>query len=199
MKRYRIKRKLKNKLLFKLLIIISISILFGIFYMGIISNNDRNLVISTIKTYFISLNKINYSNAFIKCLSSNILFILIIWLLGISIIGIPIIVFILIIKSFIIGFSISSIIYTYKVKGIIMALLYIIPLIINLFSITYISYYAILFSKNLNKLLFTKKDVSFRNIMKRYVKKLIISLVLILISSLLEIYVIPFILKLFKY
>ncbi len=199
MKKYRIRRKLKNKLLLKILIIISISVLFGILYMAIISSNDKKIVIDTIKTYFSSLSKIDYSSAFIKCLSSNILCILLIWLLGISIIGIPIIILVLIIKSFILGFSISSIIYMYKFKGILIAFFYIIPLLLNLFSITYISYYAITFSKNLNKLLFTKKDISFRNIMKKYIKIMIISIIFILISSILEIYVIPLILKLFKY
>ena len=97
---------------------------------------------------FKSLDKLDYKSAFINCLTSNTIYIVLIWLLGISILGIPIIIIILILKSFTIGFTISSILYFYKFKGLIIAIIYIIPLLINLFAIIYLSYYAIMFSKN---------------------------------------------------
>lgn len=197
MKKARKIRK-SNKLILKLMIISIISVLIGIFYIAILSNSNKVLIKENLETYFESLNKLNYIKALIKCLTSNMITISSIWLLGISIIGVFLIIIILIIKSFALGFTISSLIYFYKLKGIIISIIYIIPLIINLFVIIILSYYGIVFSKNLNRLLFLKKDVNFKNIMRKYVKILLFSTICIVISSLIEIYIVPNILKLLQ-
>lgn len=197
MKKARKIRK-SNKLILKLMIISIISVLIGIFYIAILSNSNKVLIKENLETYFKSLNKLNYIKALIKCLTSNMITISSIWLLGISIIGVFLIIIILIIKSFALGFTISSLIYFYKLKGIIISIIYIIPLIINLFVIIILSYYGIIFSKNLNRLLFLKKDVNFKNIMRKYIKILLFSTICIVISSLIEIYIVPNILKLLQ-
>ncbi len=197
MKKARKIRK-SNKLILKLMIISIISVLIGIFYIAILSNSNKVLIKENLETYFESLNKLNYIKALIKCLTSNMITISSIWLLGISIIGVFLIIIILIIKSFALGFTISSLIYFYKLKGIIISIIYIIPLIINLFVIIILSYYGIIFSKNLNRLLFLKKDVNFKNIMRKYIKILLFSTICIVISSLIEIYIVPNILKLLQ-
>lgn len=197
MKKARKIRK-SNKLILKLMIISIISVLIGIFYIAILSNSNKVLIKENLETYFESLNKLNYIKALIKCLTSNMITISSIWLLGISIIGVFLIIIILIIKSFALGFTISSLIYFYKLKGIIISIIYIIPLIINLFVIIILSYYGIIFSKNLNRLLFLKKEVNFKNIMRKYIKILLFSTICIIISSLIEIYIVPNILKLLQ-
>lgn len=197
MKKARKIRK-SNKLILKLMIISIISVLIGIFYIAILSNSNKVLIKENLETYFESLNKLNYIKALIKCLTSNMITISSIWLLGISIIGVFLIIIILIIKSLALGFTISSLIYFYKLKGIIISIIYIIPLIINLFVIIILSYYGIVFSKNLNRLLFLKKDVNFKNIMRKYIKILLFSTICIVISSLIEIYIVPNILKLLQ-
>ena len=191
MKKIKIKQTIKNKLLFKLLITTTISIILGLLYTAILSKTDREFIKESMDTFFNNLDKLNYLDAFKNCIISNSVFIIIIWFLGISIIGIPVIIIILILKSFILGFTISSILYFYKFKGIIIAILYIIRLIINLFITIYLSYYGIKFSKNLIGLLFFKKNISSNNIMKKYIKILLISFIIILISSIIEIYIIP--------
>lgn len=195
MKKRNVKR---NKLLLKLLITTSIFILLGIFYIAILSKSNRLMIKENLEIFFSSLKKLNYTKAFINCLSSNITFTIFIWIFGISIIGIPIILLFLIIKSFILGFSISSFIYFYHWKGFIAALIYMIPLVINLFTIIILSYYGIIFSKNLNQVLFLKKEIRFKNIMKKYIKILLFSIIIIIISSVIEIYAIPNLLKLLK-
>lgn len=197
MKKARKIRK-SNKLILKLMIISIISVLIGIFYIAILSNSNKVLIKENLETYFESLNKLNYIKALIKCLTSNMITVSSIWLLGISIIGVFLIIIILIIKSFALGFTISSLIYFYKLKGIIISIIHIIPLIINLFVIIILSYYGIMFSKNLNRLLFLKKDVNFKNIMRKYIKILLFSTICIVISSLIEIYIVPNILKLLQ-
>lgn len=188
----------KNKLLMKILLTTLIFIILGILYISILSDNNKDLIEKNLTSFFNSIDKLNYNQAFIKCFLSNSFYIASIWLLGISIIGIPFILLILILKSFILGFSISSILYFYKFKGILICIIYIIPLVINLLLMILLSYYSILFSKNLNKLLFSKKDISFQNVMKRYIKIFLASLLVILVSSLIEIYLIPNILKLLQ-
>lgn len=191
MRKIKIKQTIKNKLLFKLFIIIIISITLGLLYPAILSSTDRKIISKSLISFFNSLDKLDYFLAFKNCFLSNSLYTIIIWLLGISIIGIPFIITILILKSFILGFTISSILYFYKFKGLLICITYVIPLLINLFVITYLSYYGIIFSKYLVGLLFFKKNVNFNNIMKRYLKILFISIILILISSIVEIYIIP--------
>lgn len=188
----------KNKLLFKLIIISLIFILLGILYIAILSKNNKVSIKNNLNDFYKSLNKLNYTKAFINCSLSNIITILIIWVFGISIIGVPLILIILIIKSFILGFSISSIIYFFKFKGILMAIIYLIPLIINLFIIIILSYYGIIFSKNLNKYLFLKKEINFKKIIRKYFKLLVFSIICILISSIIEIYLVPNLLKLLQ-
>ena len=192
MKKARKIRK-SNKLILKLMIISIISVLIGIFYIAILSNSNKVLIKENLETYFESLNKLNYIKALIKCLTSNMITVSSIWSLGISIIGVFLIIIILIIKSFALGFTISSLIYFYKLKGIIISIIY-----INLFVIIILSYYGIMFSKNLNRLLFLKKDVNFKNIMRKYIKILLFSTICIVISSLIEIYIVPNILKLLQ-
>ena len=91
-----------------------------------------------------------------------------------------------------------DIIYFYKFKGILIAIIYIIPLVIDLYLIFFLSYYSLIFSNNLNRLLFLKKEISFKNIMRRYIKILIFVVIGIIISSIMEVYLIPNILKLIK-
>lgn len=191
MKKIKIKQTIKNKLLVKLLVTTIISIILGLLYTAILSNSNKEVIEKSLTSFFNNLEKLNYLEAFKNCFFSNVIYMIIIFLLGISIIGIPIIIIILILKSFILGFTISSILYFYKFKGIFISIFYIIPLIINLFAVIYLGYYGIQFSKNLIRLLFFKKDMNFSNIMKRYCKVLLVSMIIVLISSILEIYLIP--------
>ena len=192
------KRIIKNKKLFRLIISILISFILGILYIAILSKSNKSMIKDNLELYFFSLNKLNYIKALTNSLSTNLLYTIGIWLLGISIIGVPIIILLLLFKSFIIGFTISSIIYFYKFKGILIAIIYIIPLVIDLYLIFFLSYYSLIFSNNLNRLLFLKKEISFKNIMRRYIKILIFVVIGIIISSIIEVYLIPNILKLIK-
>ena len=192
-------RKIKqNKLLFKLLIIVIIFLIIGILFLAITSKDNKLLIKDNLNIYFKSLNKLNYFKGFINSIVNNYFYLLVIWILGISIIGIPIAIFMLILKSFILGYTISSIIYFYGLKGIFISIIYIIPLVINLIIIYILCYFAINFSKNLNKMLFLKKNISLRFLVKNYLRVLLYSSILFLISSLIEIFLIPNILRLLQ-
>lgn len=198
MKKMIAKVKTKKILVISLILII-ISFILGILFPAILSIENKDLINTSLDSFFssISKNKLNYVNALFSSLTNNIVINILIWLLGISIIGIPIIIVILIIKSFILGFSFSSIIMTYSFKGIILAFIYIIPLIINLFITLIVCYYAISFSIMLFNYLFRKKEYSRRVIVARYLKILGSSMVILILSSLVEVFLIPNILKIF--
>lgn len=155
-------KKLKEKKLFIIIFIVTvISFIIGILLISILSGNNKSLIVKSLNNFFISIkeNKLNQSALLYKTLTNNIIINLIIWILGISIIGIPIVISILSFKSLTFGFTISSLIYTYKFNGIIKSIIYIIPNLINLFIIFVLSYYSISFSLMLFNYLFRKKNI----------------------------------------
>lgn len=187
-------KKLKEKKLFIIIFIVTvISFIIGILLISILSGNNKSLIVKSLNNFFISIkeNKLNQSALLYKTLTNNIIINLIIWILGISIIGIPIVISILSFKSLTFGFTISSLIYTYKFNGIIKSIIYIIPNLINLFIIFVLSYYSISFSLMLFNYLFRKKEYNKRIIVNRYLKLILISLLLLILTAVLESFVMP--------
>ncbi len=175
-----------QKKIYKLLIGLAfVSILFGIIFIFLINNDTKILLSDKIKEYFNS--DIDLFNNFFKCLFNNFIIILLIWILGISIIGIPIVLIIFIFKSFLLGFSISSLISTYGISGLFILFFHI---ILNkglyLVILILISFYSISFSIKLLKLLFSKKGIDFKESIRKYTKVLLISLVISFFISLYE-------------
>lgn len=196
MKKY-IQRIKQNKTLTILLIILIISLVLGIFYITRLTNSNKNLISKDITNYLNSVEKqnINTTPIYIKTIASNTTTNIIIWLLGISLIGIPITLILFIFKSFSTTFTFTSLIYNYGFKGILLAIIYIIPHIINLFIIFILTYYSLSFSIMLFNYLFRKKEYNRRLIVKRYFKILLISLVITILTTSIEIYLIPYIIK----
>jgi stage II sporulation protein M len=172
-----------------------IGLISGSIFTTILSSSDKNLV-KEYMTNFInntSINEIDYLNTLINSCITNFGFIIAIWLLGISVIGVPIILFLYFFKIFILGFSISSFILTYKIKGLILAFIYIFPYqIISLFIYTLITLYALKISANLIYSIFGKKEVNYKKIINRYLFILLICIGVIIFSILYETFVIPF-------
>ncbi len=187
-------KKLKEKKLFIIIFIVTIiSFIIGILLISVLSGNNKSLIVKSLNNFFISIkeNKLNQSALLYKTLTNNIIIDLIIWILGISIIGIPIVISILSFKSLTFGFTISSLIYAYKFNGIIKSIIYIIPNLINLFIIFVLSYYSISFSLMLFNYLFRKKEYNKKIIVNRYLKLLLISLLLLILTAVLESFVLP--------
>ena len=190
----------KKRKLFKILIyVMIISIIFGIFYVAIISKNEKDLVKTSFDMYFknIKSGSTNSLSMLINNIISNIALTGIVWILGISIIGIPVSVVYLIFKSFVLGFTVSSLIYTYSFKNLILIIIYSIPFIINLFVIFILTFYAINFSKMLYLFLFKKKDINLKRMSVVYLKFLFIAIVILFVSALVSSYLVPLILKSF--
>lgn len=194
--------EMKNKRIFIFITILLImGFIAGTLYITILSDSDKNLIKDTITNYFtqIKQSKLNYNDIFNNATISNIVYVLGIWLLGISIIGLPIIICLVFYKSFIMGFSITSIIYKYKFKGILLSFTYSFPYqILNIIITSFISLYAIKVSLSIVKMMISKKQINFKRLIKKYFVVLIICLFLSVISSLIEGYVTPNFIKLFS-
>lgn len=175
-----------------------IGLIMGSFFTTILSSSDKSLTqeyISNFMNNIISKNT-NYISVLINSFFSNSSFILLIWLLGISIIGIPIVLFMFFSKIFIVSFSVSSFILTYKFKGLLLAFFYVFPShIFSLIIYLLVSLYSIKMSVNLIHSIFKKKEVNLKKFIKRYLIILGIGIIGIVISSLYETFVVPFILS----
>ena len=200
-----VKNKVTNKLeeqkkiYIFLIIIMLIGLIGGIIYAVILNKSDHNLVTTSLDSFFTSIknNDIDYKNALINSLIGNIAFVTFIFLLGISIIGIPLIIMSLAISSFIFGFSLSSIIYTYHLNGILRAITYLFPhQIITLLMSLFLGFYALYFGIKLFKYLFRGVDINLRSSMKRYLQVYITVLIFFIGCSFLEVFLSPALIKL---
>ena len=190
-----VKVKVNNKLreqkrlyLF-LIVVMGLGIIAGLIYALIISKSDHNLVASSLDSFFTNIKEsnINYKSGLINSLIGNIFFISFIFLLGISIIGIPFIIISLFFKAFIFSFSFVSIIYTYHLNGILKAIMYVFPhQIITLLMSLFLGFYALYFGIKLFNYLFRRKDINLRNSMKRYLQVFIIVLIINIFCSFIE-------------
>lgn len=201
----KVKTKVTNKLAEQkkiyifLIIVMLIGLILGIIYAVILNKSDHNLVTTSLDSFFTSIknNDIDYKNALINSLIGNISFVTFIFLLGISIIGIPLIIMSLAISSFIFGFSLSSIIYTYHLNGILRAITYLFPhQIITLLMSLFLGFYALYFGIKLFKYLFRGVDINLRSSMKRYLQVYITVLIFFIGCSFLEVFLSPALIKL---
>lgn len=183
----------ENKLFTILLIITILSILLGILFPAILTTDNKELIKTSITDYFTAIdnNKIEYIKSLITILSNNIFVTISIWLLGISIIGIIIIIIEVFIKGFIVGFSFTSILVTYGIKGILIGIIYTISNILSLLITFLLSYYAISFSIMIYKTIFKKKNYPKEIIVKRYIKIGLLALLSSIVISLIEVFIIP--------
>ena len=176
--------------------ILVLGILFGSILPIFLSVDDKSLV-SEYLTGFVSDIKDGFNSLFLlkNGIISDFLFLIIIWLLGISIIGVPIVIFMFFYKCFIIGFSISSILINYGFKGIIFSFFYIFPhCIISIFSYIILVGYSLIFSIKLLFYIFRKNDFNIRRFFKKYVLIFGICFLIVFMSVIYEAFISPYIL-----
>lgn len=196
--------KLKNKIKFdkKLLIfsivIAIIGIISGSILVTILNHNDKILLEQHLNNFLnnIENNKLDYIFVLKNNIITNILYIIIIWLLGISIIGLPIIVILYFFKNFILGFSIGSILTCFKLKGIIFSIIYIFPSgIFYLIVLSILTMYSLSFSIKIIYSIIKKTNINFKLIINKYAYILIFSLIITIITSLYDTFAMPNLIK----
>ena len=190
----KLKITINKKMFIFLLALFVIGIIVGSLFVTILKDSDKTLITESLNNFFTNVKTLNlkWKSTLITTLLTQISYVIGIWILGISIIGLPLILIIYFSKAFILGFSIGSILLNYNVKGILLSIAYIFPHhIINFFIYTILSIYALSLSIKLFDSLLHKKKLDFRPILNKYLFILMVSVVLCITSTLLEVFVMP--------
>ena len=183
----------KNLFVF-LVVIIAVGVASGSIFVTVLNDSDKTMVSDYLNNFFNNLNSnnLNYSGTLINTLIFTIGLAILIWILGISVIGFVLILLFLFIKAFSLGFSVASIIINFNFKGILIALAYVVPHhIINLMIYLLISSYALVLSYRLISSFTKKKNFDFKGIFNRYLFIIVFSLIILLFSVLYEVYLAP--------
>lgn len=191
--------KFDKRYVFFSLIIVILGIITGALFIVMLKNEDKTLVIEYIESFIenIKTNKINYTDILKNILMVNYIIIIIISIIGFTYFLFPVNILILFYKSFIIGFSLSSFILTYRIKGLLLSLIYIFPhLIINILLFAILTAYTLKLSISMIKHIIKKKDVNMRVYFNKYLYVLIIFTILVTVTSLYETYISTYLIKL---
>lgn len=192
-------KKFKNKkILFSFIILFLIGLAFGVSFIFFINEVDKALIRKEIEEYFLLIkDNSSYLNGIINSLKSNLLYVTVIWSIGLIPFMFLINYFLVFYKGFLIGFIFSSIIMIYKLKGIVISLLFLFPHeYINIFLIITLSVISLKFSR---KTYFKIKDnnmYDFNKSYKDYIKVYLLFIIFSIINSLLEIFINSFFIKL---
>lgn len=196
-------KKEKNKLIFVIIMFI-IGLVLGSIFTNFITSDDKNLLIEQLEVYFSSIEKLSNDVFGIKAFSSevlnNSLQLFIIFALGISMVGLSVVIFILFFKGFMLGTTLSTMFLKYQLKGIIGAFLYVFPcLIINVLIYILLSFFAVYASIKFLKALVKKDNLNFKSFLGKYLLTFFLCIILMIINCLLDSYLTPLLLKLFTF
>ena len=179
-----------------LLIALIISFIFGMFFITILSSTDKVTLKEYITNFFTSIKQGKIISLY-KTLINNNLGILITSILAFSVVLFPLVIVIIFYKGFTLAFTITSLIYTFKIKGIILAIVYVFPsLIFNLVFYFIMCYYSfklslILFNKAINK-----DTTNINKFLKKYLVIILVCISFMSLFSLYDTYLLPSLIKL---
>lgn len=174
------------------------AVLFGSFFATKLNTDDINTIQSSLETFFTMTkqNKLNPLQAFFQSFGANIVFTIAIFLLGISVIGAPLMIVLFFMKAFTLGFTIASMIKIYHLKGLLYSFIYIFPhQVINLLVFIFFIMFSMSLSITLFQAILKKKTVDFSKVLNRYLFVLAMTAIILVITSLLEIYLMPFLFR----
>ena len=179
-----------------LLGIVIIGVFFGSILPLFLSADDKTLVSDYLISFIDSIDSFNVfyflKNGFIN----NFLFLILIWVLGVSIIGVAFVVVLFFYKCFVFGFSLSSIISNYGFKGILFSFSYVFPhQVLNLFIFLIMTSYSLLFSLKFLGYIFKRNDFNIRVSFRRYLYLLFWFSIFIVFSILYEVFINPYVLR----
>ncbi len=180
--------------------VLFLGVIMGSVFSVIISMNDRILVTDKIKIFIDNINNGSITSIMTlkNCLSINLIYVILIWILGMALLGIIFNLLIIFFKGFIFSFSIASFILTYKYKGILLSFIYLIfGELLNIVVILILTIYSITFSWYLLKLIFkTNNNLYIKHFLKNYLLIFVFSIIISIISSLSEAFLVPSLVKL---
>lgn len=195
----KLKIKINKKIFVFLFVLMLIGIIAGSIFTTILNSSDKKLVVDHLNDFInnINNNKLDYLFSLKSNLITNIGYVMLIWLLGISVIGLPIIIIMFFTKCFILGFSVGSVLITFKLKGILVSLVYVFPgQVISLLFLLLLMMYSMSFTFRMLYAILKKKSLDFKLIINKYFKILLIVLGVVILMSLYDTYLMPRLIKL---
>mgnify|MGYP005803210281 FL=1 len=187
-----------KRMLVFLFTLLFMAVLFGSFFATKLGQNDLNEIKTSLESFFTMTkqNQLQPIQAFFQTFGANISFAIAIWILGISVIGAPLMIVLFFMKAFTLGFTIASLIKIYHMKGLLYSFIYVFPhQVINLLVFTFFIMFSMSLSITLFQALIKKKTVDFSKIVNRYLFVLVFTVVILIITALLEIYLMPFLFR----
>ncbi|WP_427339228.1 stage II sporulation protein M [Caloranaerobacter sp. DY30410] len=187
-------------LYFLVIVFLMIGISTGAITIRVVDDTARDQIINYLNSFSSIINKdidLKALKIFKYSITNNIQTIIAIWLLGITVIGIPIVLIIIALRGFIIGFTVAFFIKEFKIKGVTLSLLCLLPQNIFLvFGLIVISVISILFSISIlkNKINVIKQP-SFLNRFINYTITIFIVSIIIIMGCLVESFTTPILLK----
>lgn len=196
--------KKEKKLLIFIIIIFLLGVVGGSIFLNILTKTDKDLLINEIGNYFIDIKNLKNNvfglNVFKNNMISDISITFLLFIFGISMIGILFVIIYLFSKGFILGLTLSSILFKYKIKGIIGIILFIFPVeFLKILIFILMSFYAVYSSLELLKALLKKSTLNFRYFLGKYLLCFLFTIISIIILNFLDSYLTPYLLKLFTY
>lgn len=179
-----------------LIIALLISFIFGMFFITILSSTDKVTLKEYITNFFTSIKQGKIISLY-KTLINNNLGILITSILAFSVVLFPLVIVIIFYKGFTLAFTITSLIYTFKIKGIILAIVYVFPsLIFNLVFYFIMCYYSFKLSLILFNKVINKDTTNINKFLKKYLVIILVCIAFVSLFSLYDTYLLPSLIKL---
>ena len=147
----------KNKILFLLTILTLIIILSSVFFYAILNLETKEIIRGNIEQLLSGSRGSGLDYFF-----NHFLLMIIIWIFGISIIGVILVLSLYFFQTFMFGFEICSLFSILGIKNIILILLYMIPNTILTLTVFLTTYYSLSYSSYLFRFLFFHKNYTFK-------------------------------------
>lgn len=178
-------------------ILLVLGILSGIIFLLITSSLDKMIIKDEINSYINNINTKVSISSFLTSFKYNIIYFIIITISAILYLLSPLIIFINYYKGLQIGFLLSSIILTFKTKGILLMLVSIFPHVIFM-SISIIIYSSIMLniSYKLMKATYNEESINLKIFVKKVLLLFIVSIIISLMGTLLELFVNSYLVRL---
>ncbi len=182
------------------MVLIFIGIFFGAIIVNSLSIDQKNDLYLYLSRFFSQLSNepmMSSSDLFQQSFMHYLKYIGLIWILGVSVIGLPIILILLFLKGVVIGFTVGFLVSQMGFKGFFLAFVSVLPQnLILLPTFLMIGVAAISFSLKMVRMHLTKsKSEPFVPLLARYSITMLVIIVLILFSSSVEAYISPFLMK----
>ncbi|OEF95554.1 stage II sporulation protein M [Vulcanibacillus modesticaldus] len=181
------------------IVLFIMGVIFGSYIISSISQSQKQEIISYLNVFFHEMNTGGWTNsqlALRQALFDNLKYLMLIWFLGLSIIGMPIIFLLIFMKGFVVGFTISFLIFEMHWRGLILSIVSIIPQNIVIVPVYIIAGVAgISFSLSLIKSRGKNRLITNQQSITSYTLLIIILAVILIFTSAFETFISPYLIK----